>query len=324
MPEDAWAPHEEQPSDAWTATGAPGHEWADPRGIGPIRQAVDALLADGAAVAAMTPLQHLGWARSLPVRDDDGAVPPDVIPSVRAVERESVEQLADNRLRALRYWQQRKRMTDAKWAERYRQLPDHVRSVLGAGKNLLLFQAGYGQWPPPVARDHAARIRQEMCEAAEVDDRGLIRDLQVGFPLLGDIPGLPGGGNSATPGELDMEGLVRRIPEFNKRTLNRIARDSFPDAEVEVALQGSRDPGGGGHSARARLPSWPRSTRKSTPAERVGSDCRRTSSLPRVSWWMRGGNAHRQVYGGARYQRARAMRVVLPLARRRRYDVSMT
>ena len=101
---------------------------------------MDGLLADTAAVSAMSPLQHLEWALALPIAAVNEVVPRDLQPAVWQLGQLQPEEVAERRRQALSYWTERKRVTEAKWAARFRRLPEHVRHILGIGKNLLLFQ----------------------------------------------------------------------------------------------------------------------------------------------------------------------------------------
>ena len=199
---------------------------------------MDGLLADTAAVSAMSPLQHLEWALALPMAAVNEVVPRDLQPAVRQLGQLQPKEVAERRRHALSYWTERKRVTEAKWAARFRRLPEHVRHILGIGKNLLLFQVRESARAEAPRRRHGPLPSvQEMCAAAGVADPGLFECLEAGFPLVGDIPPVPGQVAAvARPAEWSVEQLIERTPSLNKQSLRRVWRDSFADDAVEAAF----------------------------------------------------------------------------------------
>ena len=116
-------------------------EWADPVGLSAIRAAVDALLSDARGIAAMTPLQHLAWARTLPLATPVLPLPAVLADAVDMDSHLGPAGLAAHRRDAIAFWEKRGRVTGLWWAAMFRRLPEHVQSVLGPGKDLLLFKA---------------------------------------------------------------------------------------------------------------------------------------------------------------------------------------
>ena len=116
----------------------------------------------------MLPLDHLEWAAGLPPCGDSVDLP---LLLQEAVDKTAVlgyAGVASMRSEAKAFWLERKRVLDSEWAERFRTLPEHVQSVLGPKKNLLLLQ--------------------EMLHACESPDVNLFHNLVQGFPLVGKLP----------------------------------------------------------------------------------------------------------------------------------------
>ena len=79
----------------------------------------------------------------------------------------SPQELETARAKAKAYWEARKRVLDPAWAELWKQLPPHVRSVLGPKKNLLLLC--------------------ELVVFAESPDKTIVYD-STGIPFIGELP----------------------------------------------------------------------------------------------------------------------------------------
>ena len=116
----------------------------------------------------MTPLEHLAWAESLPPCLDTVDLPVLLEKAVVCTANLGGADLRKQRLEAKAFWAARKLVLDQEWAVTFRTLPDHVQSVLGPKKNLLLLQ--------------------EMLQASGSPDSSLIDCLMVGFPLVGCYP----------------------------------------------------------------------------------------------------------------------------------------
>ena len=95
------------------------------------RECVNSLLQDKQRLAQMSAIDHLMWARELPPCGGMVDLPVLLRDAVdRAAELDEAA-LSSKRLEAKDFWVERKRVLDLEWAERFRTLPEHVRSVLG-------------------------------------------------------------------------------------------------------------------------------------------------------------------------------------------------
>ena len=88
----------------------------------------------------MSPLDHLEWAGCLPPCGDSVDLPLLLQEAVDQYADRGHAGVADKRSEAKAFWMERKCVLDSQWAERFRTLPEHVQSVLGPKKNLLLLQ----------------------------------------------------------------------------------------------------------------------------------------------------------------------------------------
>ena len=113
----------------------------------------------------MDPMEHLAWAQSLPDFSEAQCLPPFLQSATESVANMSPEELNWFRFAAKVHWRERKRVLDQAWPKMLATLPEHIRSVLGPKKNLLLFS--------------------EMAAAAGSPDRSLTTHLAYGFPMTG-------------------------------------------------------------------------------------------------------------------------------------------
>ena len=119
-------------------------------------------------VKSMAPLDHFNWAGTLPSLASANHVPARLQKVISESQQLPPQQLHETRVQALMKWAARKEVLHARWVEKYEQLPLHVQSVLGKGKNLLL--------------------GGEMMTAAGSPDQTLVNHLANGFPLVGKLP----------------------------------------------------------------------------------------------------------------------------------------
>ena len=128
-----------------------------------------AFLADTETASRMSPLEHLEWVRrSLPLISDRCQAP-DILEDALKVNSEfTPKEISNLRAEARQHWLERKRVLDPTWRNMFTALPEHVRSVLGPEKNLLLLG--------------------EMLQRAGSRDHSLIEHLSQGFPMIGRLP----------------------------------------------------------------------------------------------------------------------------------------
>ena len=98
---------------------------------------VQALLEDAERLDRMSPLEHLYWARSMPKCADPQA-PEHLRAALNSVLSLTRQEMNARREAARQHWLERKRVLDPMWEYQFRLLPEHVRSILGPKKNLLL------------------------------------------------------------------------------------------------------------------------------------------------------------------------------------------
>lgn len=115
-------------------------EWAEPHGLQVVRAAVDALLSDTVRVAAMSPLDHLEWARTLPDSLCEFELPPALEEVDQSWGALGECEFAQKQRAAFSFWAHRKRVTAKQWAREFASLPEHSRSILGPDKNLIVFE----------------------------------------------------------------------------------------------------------------------------------------------------------------------------------------
>ncbi len=169
-------------------------------------------------VASMCPLDHVEWARALPPSEEPARLPAVLGAAACAARDWGPARLHEFREAALSFWRHRKRVTDPEWARELASLPPHSRQVLGGRRNLLLLE--------------------EMMAAAGVDDPELLAQLRQGFPLVGDIPGLPAERQGARrPASVSVDTLWRERHSSNAATLARVSRDAAQDVEVAAAFE---------------------------------------------------------------------------------------
>jgi len=137
-----------------------------PADLQQVRAVVEALLQDAVRLDRMSAMEHLQWARALPFCADPQA-PEYLRAALARILAMSAEELHDRRAAAKEHWTERKRVLDPAWEVQYRCLPDHIRSVLGPKKNLLLLK--------------------ELLVAAGSPDELLFDHLLSGFPLIGEL-----------------------------------------------------------------------------------------------------------------------------------------
>jgi len=128
---------------------------------------VQALLEDSERLDRMSPVEHLRWARTLPGSSEPQAPEHLKLAMARILQLSPVE-AQESRAAAVRHWEERKRVLDPEWERLFWSLPEHLRSVLGPKKNLLLLA--------------------ELLAAAHHPDSRLIEHLLQGFPLVGRFP----------------------------------------------------------------------------------------------------------------------------------------
>ena len=121
---------------------------------------MDSFLLDP-GVDSLSPLDHLEWALTLPPGEDSLAVSSSLAAWLDKELSLDASSLAQIRFDSLQHWRDRKRMLDPLWARELALLPEHVQSVLGPKKNLLLLA--------------------EMLQAIEWPDQALVEDLKRGF-----------------------------------------------------------------------------------------------------------------------------------------------
>ena len=110
---------------------------------------------------ALNPLEHLEWALSIPPAEDFQSLPVNLEAWLdRELALDGLS-LAKARFESLQHWRDRKRVLDPLWARELALLPEHVQSVLGPKKNLLLLA--------------------EMLQAIQWPDQRLVVDLKQGF-----------------------------------------------------------------------------------------------------------------------------------------------
>ena len=108
---------------------------------------------------------------------------------------------------------ERKRVLDLEWTSVFPNLPEHVQSVLGPKKNLLLFR--------------------EMLEASESPDITLYDNLASGFPLVGKLPRSGTLPRVEYEGMLPMEDFLEGREYNNTAMLNRLRSSVIGDKEVQ-------------------------------------------------------------------------------------------
>ena len=106
-----------------------------------VKKAVEALLRDHARLEHMAPLAHMAWAWALPRVETKSELPASTAAAVDQCRQGNGKRLHALRANALAYWRQRKRCLAPAWERHLKTLDPHVQSVLGKGKNLLLFKA---------------------------------------------------------------------------------------------------------------------------------------------------------------------------------------
>jgi len=174
---------------------------------------VQALLADVERLDKMSPVEHLYWARTLPVCSDPEAPEHLRLALARILQLSPVE-LQESREAAKRHWSERKRVLDPEWEQLYGKLPQHVQSVLGPKKNLLLLA--------------------ELLAAAHSPDHKLLEHLLQGFPLIGQLyrsgtlPSIPYAQATETA-----QSLWEQRGGRNSQVLHRVRRSWHLDTGVK-------------------------------------------------------------------------------------------
>jgi len=177
---------------------------------------VQRLLQDSERLDRMSPIEHLRWARLLPKCSDPQA-PEHLKLALARVLQLPAQEAQESRDAAIRHWEERKQVLDPEWAHLYRSLPEHVRSVLGPKKNLL--------------------ILAELLAAAHHPDDLLIENLLQGFHLVGQLPRsgtlphIPYAATSETA-----RSLWDQRRERNPGVIGRTQRAKLPDTEMEQEL----------------------------------------------------------------------------------------
>ena len=103
---------------------------------------------------------HWGWALSTRELPCEPEAPTLYTQALAACAK--APDLLGRRDAAIRRWSRRKTELDAAWAQQYARLPQHVRKVVGPGRNLLLLQ--------------------EMLEESRTPDPSIPSDVAADFP----------------------------------------------------------------------------------------------------------------------------------------------
>ena len=162
---------------------------------------------------ALNPLEHLEWALSLPPAEEFQSLPVCLEAWLDTELALDAPSLAKVRFESLQRWRERKRVLDPLWARELALLPEHVQSVLGPKKNLLLLA--------------------EMLQAIQWPDQRLVDDLKQGFPLTGAIPrsgvlpSIPFKECSESASSLRAQASV-----IKQDTLRRVRRQANPEPSV--------------------------------------------------------------------------------------------
>ena len=137
-------------------------------GLTLIRERVNSLL-ESEEIQTMLPVEHYEWAKTLPRSSEVRDVPDELQPAASRAVESTPEELHTFRNTALVRWCEKKLEWEQSWQETFKQLPEHVQSVLGPKKNLILF-------------------KEMLLSAGSPDAESLIRELSAGFPLTGELP----------------------------------------------------------------------------------------------------------------------------------------
>ena len=95
-------------------------------------------MAHAERLSAMTPMDFLEWALTLPDCVGMSRLPPLMDKAAQRISSFDATDLDDFRRKTLAFWEERKRVLDPVWARVREALPSHVRAVLGPKKNILL------------------------------------------------------------------------------------------------------------------------------------------------------------------------------------------
>lgn len=157
----------------------------------------------------------------------------------------------------------------------YEGLPPHVQAVLGPKKNLWLLQASGPECGS--ARGGRPRLRtglpQEMLAAARVSDADLARQIEKGFPLVGELPVSGGMERVATKDFRDPAALRREAPRLNADAVRRVAGDRSHDGELrrEFLRKASEEARGEGILTRSPRACSPERAHRSRRAKAPGA-----------------------------------------------------
>ena len=180
------------------------------------RECMDAFLKDIEGRASMTPVEHLAWVTELPPCLDTVDLPVLLQDAVDFAAGMPDSELSKRRLEARAFWIERKRVLDSEWINMFRTLPEHVRSVLGPKKNLLLFR--------------------EMLVASGSPDESLFECLTTGFPLVGKLPRSGTLPSIQYEGTLLMDDFMLCRLERNEEMMKRARASALADSELHSAF----------------------------------------------------------------------------------------